>query len=68
MSSLDRFSQGRPDPQDKPLDVVGVCHCGCREHIYFGDEGVWRYDGDYFVNAEHFAKWSGAERMDYEWS
>lgn len=65
--NLDRYAHGRPDPQDKPLDFVAHCACGCREPIYFGDEGVWRYDDDYFVDAEHFARWSGAERMDLEW-
>ncbi|RUS42053.1 hypothetical protein [Cohnella sp. AR92] len=68
MPNLDRFSQGLPDPQDKPLDMVGVCGCGCRERIYFGDKGVWRDDGVYYVNGDHYAKASGAEGMDVEWS
>ena len=66
--SLDRFAYGRPDPQDKPIDMVSYCACGCGQEIYFGDEDVWRYDNDYFASAECFAKWSGAERMDYEWA
>lgn len=56
------------DPQDAPLDFVAKCACGCGDSIYRFDDGVWRYDGDYFVDADHFAKWSGAERMDYAWS
>jgi len=65
---LDLAHNGRPDPQDKPLDMVAYCACGCGEAIYFGDEGIWRYDGDYFASAECFARWSGARRMDGDWS
>jgi len=48
--------------------LVASCACGCGENIYFGDEGIVRYDGDYFVNGEHFANWYGVERMDGIWS
>ena len=58
----------RKDPQDAPLDIVAYCACGCGEAIFFGDDGVRRYDGDYFVDADHHADWSGAERMDGIWS
>jgi hypothetical protein len=68
MPILDGEHIGRPDPQDKPLDMVAVCACGCRQRIFFGDEGVWEYDGDLFASAECFARWSGAERMDAKWS
>lgn len=66
--SLDRFAYGLPDNQDKPLDLVGICPCGCREAIYFGDDDVWEYDSDYFASAECVAKAVGAERMDYQWA
>jgi len=56
------------DPQEDALDLVASCACGCGENIYFGDEGIVRYDGDYFVNGEHFANWYGVERMDGIWS
>lgn len=68
MPLLDVAHFGAPDPQDKPLDYVGLCACGCRERIYFGDRGVVRYDGDYFVNDRHFADAMEVERMDVEWS
>lgn len=61
--SFDRFKA-----PERSLTVIGICPCGCREEIHFQDEGVWQYDGDKFVNAEHFARWSGAERMDVEWA
>jgi len=56
------------DPQDQSIVIVAYCACGCRWPIHFGDDGIWRYDGDYFANAEHYAKWNGAERMDGIWS
>ena len=68
MSNLDRFAVGLADPQDKPASHFATCPCGCREAIHFGDEDVWEYDGDLFVDAEHFAKWYGARRMDGVWS
>ena len=68
MPVLDLEHIGRPDPQDKPLDMVAECACGCGEMIHFGDRGVWRDGKDYYVNSDHLAKHSGAECMDFEWS
>lgn len=68
MPILDGEHIGRHDPQDEPLDFVASCACGCGEDIYFGDVGVWRDGDDYFVDADHYAKAAGAERMDYEWT
>lgn len=66
--SMDRFEVGLEDQQNKPLDLVGICPCGCREAIYFGDDGVWELDGDKYASAECVAKAVGAERMDHQWA
>ncbi|RUS47535.1 hypothetical protein [Cohnella sp. AR92] len=60
MPNLDRFSQGLPDPQDKPAAQVGTCHYAfCGKPIFNGDRCYESEDGDLYCDDTCFSQWNG---------
>ena len=59
-ASLDRFSVGLPDPQERELGVIATCACGCGEEILVGYEYI-EADGEWFADTSCFLKYHGAK-------
>lgn len=60
---MDRFSQGRPDPQDKDVQPLGVCACGCNTTIYPDDDEIYMLDGQLLADRDCIVRFSGAVRL-----
>jgi hypothetical protein len=62
--TLDRFSQGAVDVQDRPLDWVADCaDIFCQKHIHFGDRCIIDENGDHFCNERCFIMGNGAKTV-----
>lgn len=58
MVNLDRFTQGRPDPQQQPAAIVAKCEA-CGASIFLGDDAV-ESGGEYFCDFVCFMRFMGA--------
>ena len=56
--NLDRFAQGRPDPQQQPAAIVAKCE-SCGAPIFLGDDAV-ESGGEYFCDSVCFMRFLGA--------
>ncbi len=59
-TTLDRFSVGLADPQEREPGVICKCACGCGEEIVAGYEYI-EAEGDWFADTSCFLKYHGAE-------
>lgn len=59
---LDRYANGRPDPQEYEPDPVGECYT-CGQEFYEGDTALEMPDGSLCCCSDScMAKWAGANR------
>ncbi|MGG4032985.1 hypothetical protein ABEV74_04645 [Paenibacillus cisolokensis] len=60
---MDRFEQGLPDPQEKPVDPIGECEYDeCLPPIYAGQK-IWKRGNEWYCSCKCMARAMGAVTM-----